>query len=81
MHLADGNKISNEETSHFYRDSEGRTRRENKLVLPGAEGKDVPSMIMIHDPVAHTHLILNTERKSADEMLADCRARQWLQGL
>lgn len=67
QHLQDGNKITNEETSHFYRDSEGRTRRENKLVLPGHEG-DAPTMIMINDPVAHTHFVLNTVRKSANEI-------------
>ena len=66
QYLQDGNKITNEETSHFYRDSEGRTRRENKLMLPGHEG-DAPTMIMINDPVAHTHFVLNTVRKSADQ--------------
>ncbi|HEY3930148.1 MAG TPA: hypothetical protein VGL89_17380 [Candidatus Koribacter sp.] len=66
QYLSDGNKISNEETSHFYRDSEGRTRRENKLMLPGHEG-DSPSMIVISDPVAHTKFVLNTMRKSANE--------------
>jgi hypothetical protein len=65
--LQDGNKITNEETSHFYRDNDGRTRRENKLMLPGHEG-DAPTMIMINDPVAHTRFILNTNRKSADEV-------------
>jgi len=68
QHLADGNKITNEETSHLYRDSEGRTRRENKIMIPGGDGKDVPTMIMINDPVAHTRFILNTDRKSADEL-------------
>ncbi|ABF42666.1 hypothetical protein Acid345_3665 [Candidatus Koribacter versatilis Ellin345] len=68
QHLADGNKITNEETSHLYRDSEGRTRRENKIVLPGSNDKNVPTMIMINDPVAHTRFILNTDRKSADEL-------------
>jgi len=67
QYLQDGNKITNEETSHFYRDSEGRTRRENKLVLAGHEG-DAPTMIMISDPVAHTRFVLNTKRKEADEM-------------
>jgi hypothetical protein len=67
QYLQDGNKITNEETSHFYRDSEGRTRRENKLVLAGHEG-DAPTMIMISDPVAHTRFVLNTRRKEADEM-------------
>jgi hypothetical protein len=67
QYLQDGNKITNEETSHFYRDSEGRTRRENKLVLAGHEG-DAPTMIMISDPVAHTRFVLNIWRKEADEM-------------
>ena len=65
--LQDGNRITNEETSHFYRDSEGRTRRENKIMLPGMQN-DAPSMVMITDPVAHTKFILNTMSKSADEI-------------
>lgn len=67
QYLPDGNKITNEDTSHFYRDSEGRTRRENKLMIPGRDG-EAPSMISINDPVAHTRFILNTVRKSADEL-------------
>jgi hypothetical protein len=67
--LADGNKITNEDTSHFYRDSEGRTRRENKLTMLGQSG-DAPSMIMINDPVAHTRFVLNTMHKSADVLMS-----------
>lgn len=67
--LQDGNKITNETTSHFYRDSEGRTRRENKLALAGHEG-DAPTMIMINDPVARTRFMLNTSNKVADELPA-----------
>lgn len=70
QYLQDGNKITNEETSHFYRDSEGRTRRENKLMLSGHEG-DAPSMISINDPVAHNHFVLNTVRKSADQVVVE----------
>jgi hypothetical protein len=70
QYLSDGNKISNEETSHFYRDSEGRTRRENKLMLPG-HGADTPTMIMINDPVAHTRFVLNTVHKSADQVVVE----------
>ncbi len=72
QYLADGNKITNEETSHFYRDGEGRTRRENKLMLPG-NPSDAPTMIMINDPVAHTHFVLNTAHKSADQMSSPAR--------
>jgi hypothetical protein len=67
--LADGNKITNEDTSHFYRDSEGRTRRENKLTMLG-QSSDAPSMIMINDPVAHTRFVLNTMHKSADQLVS-----------
>lgn len=67
--LADGNKITNEDTSHFYRDSEGRTRRENKLTMLG-QSSDAPSMIMINDPVAHTRFVLNTIHKSADQVVS-----------
>ena len=70
QYLSDGNKISNEETSHFYRDSEGRTRRENKLMLPSHTG-DAPTMIMINDPVAHTRFVLNTVHKSADQVVVE----------
>ncbi len=70
QNLSDGNKITNDETSHFYRDSEGRTRRENKLVLPG-HGGDAPTMIMINDPVAHTRFVLNTVHKSADQVVVE----------
>lgn len=68
QHLADGNTIKNEDTATFYRDSEGRTRRESKIMIPGADGKDVPTMIMINDPVAHTRFVLNRDRKFADQI-------------
>lgn len=68
QHLADGNTITNEETSHFYRDADGRTRRENKLLVPGNSDANAPTMIMINDPVAHTHFVLNTNVKSADRL-------------
>jgi hypothetical protein len=70
QYLSDGNKITNDETSHFYRDSEGRTRRENKLMLPG-HSTDTPTMIMINDPVAHTRFVLNTVHKSADQVIVE----------
>jgi hypothetical protein len=70
QYLSDGNKITNDETSHFYRDSEGRTRRENKLMLPG-HSIDTPTMIMINDPVAHTRFVLNTVHKSADQVVVE----------
>src|SRR5260370_41682116 len=44
--LADGNRISRKSTALVVRDSEGRTRREQKLVGTNA------SIIFIQDPVA-----------------------------
>ena len=52
--LSDGNRIVSKSTSAVYRDSEGRTRREQTLraIGPFATGGDVPQMIFIDDPFA-----------------------------
>ncbi len=52
--LGDGNRIVNKSSQNFYRDSEGRTRREI--------GGDV---IMIDDPVASVHYMLNPKARTA----------------
>ena len=53
--LADGNRIVNRSTSSVYRDSEGRTRRDQSLkglgILGGA-GEEPVQTIFINDPVA-----------------------------
>ena len=64
--LSDGNRIVNKNTSRVYRDSEGRTRREETLKgLGGVGTSDEPlQTIFINDPVAgvtysldsHTHI-------------------------
>lgn len=68
--LADGNRITRKSTSSIARDSEGRTRRENKLNLVGPWGVDgePPSMVTIDDPVAKTHYMLNTGDKTAHKI-------------
>src|SRR5207245_7581022 len=52
--LADGNRIVNKSTALIYRDSEGRTRREQSLKAIGlfTTVGDPPQMIFINDPVA-----------------------------
>lgn len=64
--LADGNRIVNKNTSRVYRDSDGRTRREETLKGLGGVGTSEEPLqtIFINDPVAgvtysldsHTHI-------------------------
>ncbi len=62
--LADGNKIYRKTTARVYRDSRGRTRREQPL-----EGTDIGSgegqMIIISDPVAGSTWALNPASQTA----------------
>ena len=55
--LGDGNRIVNKSTQNFFRDSEGRTRRE----ING-------DVIMIDDPVASVHYMLNPKAKTAHKI-------------
>ncbi|HEY2962344.1 MAG TPA: hypothetical protein VGJ37_08015 [Pyrinomonadaceae bacterium] len=52
--LSDGNRIVNKNTSHVYRDGEGRTRREDTLKALGGVGTSEEPLqtIFINDPVA-----------------------------
>ena len=53
--LADGNRIVNRITSSVYRDSEGRTRRDQSfkgLGIFGASGEEPTQTTFINDPVA-----------------------------
>jgi hypothetical protein len=52
--LSDGNQIIRKNEAKIYRDSEGRTRREQKLENIGkwTAAGDAPQMIYINDPVA-----------------------------
>ncbi len=58
--LADGNRITQRNEAVIYRDSEGRTRREQTLsgVGPWQAGEPV-TMINIHDPVAGKSYVLD----------------------
>jgi len=68
--LADGNRISRKTKSNLYRDSEGRTRREETLgaIGPWASGDPHAQMISINDPVSKTNLMLDTNNKTARKM-------------
>ena len=78
--LSDGNRIVNSSTASLYRDSEGRTRREQTLKAIGgvAAGAQPLRTIMISDPVAGVTYSLDPvnriARKSAMGMVTFQRA-------
>lgn len=67
--LADGNKISRKNSAQLYRDSEGRTRRDQTIghIGPWSTRSNFKSSI-IHDPVAEQHYILEPETKTARKL-------------
>ena len=68
--LSDGNRIINKSTATIYRDSEGRTRREQTLRMFGALAAtgEPPQTIFINDPVAGVTYALNTRSHVAHKM-------------
>jgi hypothetical protein len=68
--LADGNRIVRNSTTGLYRDSEGRTRREQSLgvIGPMAAAGNQHQMIFINDPVAGTNYILDPAARTARKM-------------
>jgi hypothetical protein len=67
--LADGNRITERNEAVIYRDSEGRTRREQTLsgIGPFQPGEPV-TMINIHDPVAGKSFMLDPDERIAREV-------------
>lgn len=68
--LSDGNRIVRKNSTTVYRDSDGRTRREQTL---GAIGQwtaagDPPKTIFINDPVARVNYILDPKSQTARKM-------------
>jgi hypothetical protein len=65
--LSDGNRIVNRMTSSVYRDSEGRTRREQNLKGLGifGAGEEPFQTIFINDPVAGVTFTLDSRSKTA----------------
>jgi hypothetical protein len=64
--LTDGNRIHQTSTERVYRDSEGRTRREPALSVPGAAaGSNAPQVAFIDDPVAGATYVLDMAARTA----------------
>jgi len=65
--LSDGNHIHQSNTAKVYRDTEGRTRREQSLNGLGglAPSSSLPQVVFINDPVAGFNYALNTQNKTA----------------
>ena len=68
--LSDGNRIVRKSTSMLYRDSEGRTRREQtfKAIGPLAADGEPGQMIFISDPVTGVDYSLDTRGRTARKM-------------
>lgn len=68
--LADGNRISHHSVVHMYRDSEGRTRREETFasIGPWAAAGPPPTLVTIQDPVAGVDYLLDSEHKIASRV-------------
>jgi hypothetical protein len=60
--LADGNHINRETHGKTFRDSEGRTRRENEFDLPNGSKR---VSVTINDPVQHVMIMLDPQAKTA----------------
>ena len=68
--LLGGGQTTRKSTAKLYRDSEGRTRREQTLnmVGPFATAGDSPEMIFINDPVAGANYMLDPRNRTARKM-------------
>ena len=68
--LADGNRIVRKTTSAVFRDSDGRTRREQALgaIGPLVASGGTPPTAFIHDPVAGVSYVLEAETHVARRM-------------
>jgi hypothetical protein len=67
--LADGSKVTQTVQSNLYRDAQGRVRKEVTLpAMAGSSAGAPKSMVFIHDPVAKTGYVLDTNKKIAHAM-------------
>jgi TonB family protein len=68
--LSDGNRITRTSKASLYRDSEGRTRRDQTLnhIGPWATADEPPQTIFINDPVAGAHYVLHPRNRTAQKM-------------
>ncbi|MCU1296195.1 MAG: hypothetical protein JWO91_473 [Acidobacteriaceae bacterium] len=68
--LSDGNRIVHRQKVHLYRDSEGRTRREETLAAIGpwaAQGTPA-TIVTIQDPKSGAAYVLDTQNKTAQRL-------------
>jgi hypothetical protein len=64
--LSDGNHIRQTSTVKVYRDSEGRTRREQTVNLNGlGSNSGMPQLVFINDPVSGANYALNPKDRTA----------------
>ncbi|HYE64022.1 MAG TPA: hypothetical protein VD966_00485, partial [Pyrinomonadaceae bacterium] len=68
--LSDGNRIVRKTSATVYRDSEGRTRRDQTLgsIGPFAAAGDPPQTFFINDPVAGVNYILDPRSRTARKL-------------
>ena len=68
--LADGNRITRKSTATVYRDSAGRTRREETMAAigPWAAAADAPKIIFIQDPVTNVSYHLDPQTHVAHKL-------------
>jgi len=82
MVLQDGNHIRQTSTLHLYRDSEGRTRREQSLnsVSGLASNTNLPTVVFINDPLAGIDYALNPSSKTATKSMGGGRGQPGSRG-
>jgi hypothetical protein len=68
--LSDGNRIVRKDSANVYRDSEGRTRRDQTLghFGPFATAGDAAQTSFINDPISGVNLILDPRTKTARKL-------------
>ncbi|HEY7680634.1 MAG TPA: hypothetical protein VIC04_08975 [Terriglobia bacterium] len=68
--LADGNRISRKTTASMYRDSEGRTRRDQTLgaIGPWVVSEQMPRISTIRDPIAGVSYMLDHTHQTAHKL-------------
>jgi hypothetical protein len=71
--LSDGNRIRQVSTVHVYRDSDGRTRREQALNAIGGvvSNSNLPTVVFINDPVTGLNYALSPRDKVATKSASD----------
>ncbi len=62
--LSDGNRIVQTTVSKIYRDQQGRTRLERSLKGTLPESGEIDKTVMINDPVASTHYVLDERNRT-----------------